>query len=350
MTAARTGVVGAVRALVRRGADLEAVEVVRGQTALMWALHEHHLEAARALIEAGASVSARSSGGYTPLMVVAREGNIDAARLLLDEGAEINAAAEADGTTPLLIATVRGHTDLAMFLLDRGADPNLAAAGYTPLHWAVGRWETLFTWDYPNVVTGEWGHFLGLREGRMELIRALLARGADVNARTRRSPPRFGSGGSGAFPGGRLVGVTPFYIAANVAEVELMRLLLAAGADPAIPNADETTALIAAAGATRRDDTSRIPEPRFLEATKLCHSLGLDVNARNSEGVTAMHAAAVAGFDSVVQYLFDQGGELSPKTKTGHTPLAWATSFEVAMTTFEHPSTAALLRKLGATE
>jgi uncharacterized protein len=350
MTAARTGSVGAVRALARRGADLEAREAFRGQTALMWALSENHLDVAKALVEAGANVSARSSSGFTPLMFAAREGNIEAVRLLLDRGADVNAVSTADGSTPLIVATVRGHADLAMFLLDRGANPNLAGPGYTALHWVAGKWESIFTWDYPNLTAGEWSVLIGVQEKRIELLNALLAHGADVNARTTRSPPRFGFGGGGQFAGAGLIGATPFYIAANVGQIDIMRRLLAAGADHTIATDDRTTALVAAAGANRRDDTSRQPESNFLEATKLCLSLGLDVNAKNVDGATPMHAAAVAGFDSVVQYLFDHGADLNPRTRTGQTPLAYALKFEFSMTTYDHPSTAALLRKLGAME
>jgi ankyrin repeat protein len=350
MTAARTGSVGAMQALLRRGAKLEANEGFRGQTALMWALSENHLDAAKALIEAGANVSAQSFSGFTPLMFAAREGNIDAARLLIAKGANINAAAAGDGSTPLIVATVRGHSKFAMFLLDQGADPNLAAPGYTALHWAAGKFESVFTWDYPNV-TGEWARLIGIQEGRIELIRALLAHHADINARTTKAPPRFGySLFAGAQLGGRLLGVTPFFLAADVGDIEVMKLLVAAGADPKIPAEDGTTSLMVAAGLTRLESESRQPEPNFLEAAKLCIAWGLDVNASNENGITPMHSAAIAGFDSIVQYLFEHGAALTAKTRTGQTPLAYALKFEIAMTTFDHPTTVALLQKLGATE
>jgi ankyrin repeat protein len=110
------------------------------------------------------------------------------------------------------------------------------------------------------------------------------------------------------------------------------------------------TAIIVAAGALHRDDESRQPESKYFAATELCFSLGLDVNAKNQDGVTPMHGAAIAGVDSVVQYLFDHGAELNPRTETGQMPLVYALRYEIAMTTFDHPSTAALLRKLGAKE
>jgi uncharacterized protein len=337
MTAARAGSVGAVRALVKGGAHLEAAESFRGQTALMWAFAENHLDVAKTLVEAGANVSARSASGFTPLMFVAREGHVDAARLLLSKGADINAAAE-DGNTPLVTAAVRGHSDFVMFLLDQGADPNLAAPGYTALHWAAGKWESIFTWDYPNV-TGELSRLIGVQDKKFELIKALLAKGADVNARTTRQPPRFGYSVFGSAPGGRLVGVTPFFLATVVGDIEVMKLLLAAGADPKIPSDDGTTALMVAAGLTRLESESRQPEANFLEATKMCISLGLDVNAKNEPGLTPMHAAAIAGFDTVVQYLFDHGAAINVKTRSGLTPLAYAQKYEIAMTTFDHPST-----------
>ena len=347
MTAARTGSLTVVRALVRQGASLEARESFRGQTALMWAFSEKHLETAKALIEAGADISARSTSGFTPLMFVAREGDIEAARLLLARGADVNAAAK-DGSTALLVTAVRGHSPLAMFLLDHGANPNLGP-GYAPLHWVAGKWETITTFDYPEAA-GEWSRLIGVREGRTELIKALLSHGADPNLRTTDAPPRFGFSIGIQRGGAQLYGVTPFYLAAFVGDYDVMRLLIAAGANPATPANDGTPPLTVAAGYTRLESESRQPESNFLEATKLCVALGLDVNAGNELGETAMHAAAIAGFDTVVQFLHDRGADVNARNKKGETPLNRSLYYEIAMTTFEHPTTAALIRKLGGVE
>lgn len=346
MTAARAGSVTVVRALAQRGANLEAKESFRGQTALMWALSENHLDTATALIEAGADVSARATSGFTPLMFVAREGSLDAARLLLSRGADVNDASK-DGSTALLVATVRGHAPLALMLLDRGANPNLGP-GYAPLHWVSGKWESIFTFDYPWSL-GEWSRLVGVQEGRTDLLKALLKHGANVNARTTSAPPRFGHSVFAQGRGGTvLVGVTPFYLAATVGDPETMRLLIASGADPEIPAADGTTPLIVASGRTRLEQESHQPESGFLEAARLCVSLGLDVNARNDLGETPLHGAAISGLDSIVQFLFDRGAEVNARDKRGLSPLDRSLHYEIAATVFEHPTTAALLRKMGA--
>ena len=165
MTAARTGIVIAVRGLLSHGADVNAREGSRGQTALMWAVAQRHPDVVRLLIESGADIRARSSvrrvivntgtaggdaafngsmvvpedrGGYTPLLFAARYGDVDSAGLLLDAGADVNDTAPT-GTSALVVAAHGGHTALARFLLDKGADANAADAGYTALHAAILR-------------------------------------------------------------------------------------------------------------------------------------------------------------------------------------------------------------------
>ena len=88
----------------------------------MWAVAETHPDAVRVLLEAGASVGARSLTGFTALLFAAREGDCTVAQLLLDGGADVNESSD-DGSTPLLVAAVRGHVELAMLLLARGAAP-----------------------------------------------------------------------------------------------------------------------------------------------------------------------------------------------------------------------------------
>src|SRR5262249_17459176 len=145
------------------GAKVNAIEPKRGQSALMWAVASRHLDAARALVAHGADVRARSTGGFTPLLFAAREGDIDVITFLLDHGASIKETST-DGYDPLLTATVRGHLPAVKFMLERGADPNASAAGFTPLHWAAGNWDTQLTG--PNGIAadeGEWRTLNGLK-------------------------------------------------------------------------------------------------------------------------------------------------------------------------------------------
>jgi uncharacterized protein len=337
--------------LLARGVDVNAREASRGQTALMWAVAEQHGDVARALIEHGADVRARSNSGFTPLMFAARQGDLEAVKMLLAHGADVKETAS-DGISVLHVATVRGHVALAEFLLDQGADPNAAGAGYTALHWAAGTWESYMTRDY-RTESGEWSVLGGLpaRDGKLALIRALLAKGANVNARLTKNPPRFGAtlslAGGRMLGGGSLVGATPFFLAAHVGDVEVMRLLVAHGADPLLPTNDKTTPLMVAAGLGTAEDETLVPAGNHLDAAKVCVELGADVNAANDAGNTALHATAFLGFDTIAQFLVDKGAHVNPKNKKGETPLKIAEGFELNAQVYVHKSTADLVRKLG---
>ena len=344
MTCARTGDADAVNALLAAGTDVQAKETSSGQTALMWATAEKHLAVVRTLIDHGADVRARSNGGFTPLLFAARAGDLGLARLLLARGADVNETA-ADGSSVLTVATVRGHTALAQLLLDEGADPNADGAGYAALHWAVGTWENAQTHDY-NGESGEWGALVGLRAGKLELVKALLAHGANPNARLKKTRSGFGIGGNNVFGGGSNVGAAPFWLAALSADVDVMRLLAANGADPLMAADDKTTPLMVAAGLAKAVEFTLVPENRHLEAVKLCLELGADVNAANNAGNTALHATAYMGYDTLAQLLVDRGANLDAKNKKGETPLNWADGVEVIMQIVAQEKTAALLRKL----
>src|SRR5262249_14977931 len=210
-------------------------------------------------------------------MFAAREGDIELAKVLLDKGASVKETAK-DGTTPLLIATVRGHVPLAKLLLDKGADPNAAGTGYTALHWAAGRWESVHTHDY-EVPTGEWSALGGLsRTAKFELMDALLAHGADVNKRMTRSAPRYGYTLFGAVARWGS-SATPCYRAAVSGDAEVMRYLAKHGADPKIRGGANCTAIIAAAGRTMIPGETRVSEAEHLEAVKAAVELGDDINA-----------------------------------------------------------------------
>jgi ankyrin repeat protein len=270
------------------------------------------------------------------LLFAARDGNVAAARMLLDAGAEIEEAA-ADGFTPLLVATVRGQTAVATFLLERGANANHAAPGFTALHWASGVWETELTG--PRGIAArrdeEWRALGGITEGKLQFVSALLARGADPNARIVKPPQRVGF----TLGGLNLVGATPYLVAAAAGDAAVMRLMAEAGADPTLTTNQGTTALMAAAGVGRIAAESSVTEARAIEAVALALAAGNDVRAANSAGDTALHGAATLRWNALVKLLAEKGAALDAKNKRGRTPLSNAAGSD----------TEQLLRSLGAT-
>ena len=280
-------------------------------------------------------------GGMTALSFAAREGRLEAARLLLDAGADVNAR-EANGISPLVMAITNRHTPVAALLLARGADPNAADWwGRTPLWSAV---------DMRNLDLDSRTFENGVERGPvLELIDALIAKGADVNARVKEFPPqrRF------MMPLGSLAwvdftGQTPFVRAALSADVPLMKLLLSKGADPNIATFNGTTALMAAAGVNWVIGQTYSESPAmYLEAVKLCLELGGDVNAVNAMGLAAVHGAANRGSDDIIELLARNGARLDVKDKEGRTPMTWAEGVFLATNSpVAKPSTMALIRKL----
>ena len=266
MTCARTGSVDAVRTLLAHGADVNAKEPTQNQTALMWAAAERHPNIIQTLIQANADLQAHTRLGFTALHFAARVGDIESTRTLLGAGVNVNIRSQPDqdrglgangaprgpgaglgvrgdsifpGSTALLVATVRGHVPLALFLLDHGADPNVMDAGFAPLHWAAGTWEN----GLANPVYGFVDPVGGIpdREAKLQLVKALIARGANPNLQMTTRPPGYRGTGTGGY--NDAVGATPFIVAANAADVEMMRMLLAAGADPHLRSEEHTSEL-----------------------------------------------------------------------------------------------------------
>ena len=346
MTCARTGVAAAVDPLLAGGADVNAAERSHGQTALMWAAWEGHTDVVRMLLAHGAAVNARTTTGYSALLLASREGYRDATQALLDAGADVNAVAE-DGTSALLVAIIRRHLEHAEFLLDQGADPDLGP-GFTPLHWAAGKWDTELN-DLSNGVAegNQWSVFAGLHApDRLRIVEQLIAHGADPNIRTKRTPG-FGIQVKGHL--GNMKGATPFLIAAKANDVAVMRALLEHGADPLAPTDNGTTPLMVAAGVGHAPGMTRSAEGEALRAVTLCVELGADVNAVNEAGDTALHGAAWRErADSIVQFLVDRGAELDAKNHRDWTPLVIAEGIHTSGNYVKSDTTAALLRQLGA--
>ena len=326
MMAARTGKVDAVRALLDHGAQVNAHEAWGGTTALMWAVSERHPDVARLLIERGADVNAKSyfvpsasgrgfegatpvppkpnqpieefaSGMLTPLMFAARENDLDSAKLLARAGANLNAQG-GDGKDALSLALFDGSYDVADFLVDSHANVNQKdAQRFTPLFWAVDRRNMETAPNFPWMVTRD----------PLPLIKKLLDAGADPNVVINSTPRARMREGSP-----RLVYATAIMRAAFSGDIELVKLLLAHGADPHIISSDRETTLMAASGTGFINGYHRPRAPaERLEVVKLLVDLGEDVNAADNYGITPLMVAANLGDLNVVKYLVEKGADLN---------------------------------------
>ena len=321
MIAARTGNPDAIRQLLKHGASTTAKEK-RAQTALMWAADEGNVEAVDVLISAGADLNAVSSSGFTAMMFAARDGQIHVVRRLIAAGVDVNVAIESkrsgerlprNGTSALIFAVESGHFELTMELVAAGADPNDQRNGFCPLH--------VLSWvRKPNSGDDPSGDPPPRGSGNLtdlEFVRAIVLAGADVNAKLENGD------------GGRAVltprGATPMLYAARTADVPLMKTLVELGADPAEPNVDGCTPLMAAAGVGVRSVNEEAgTEAEVVEAIEYLISLGMDVNTVDKNKETAMHGAAYRNFPLVVNCLAKHGANSKlwdHKNKLGWTPV-----------------------------
>jgi len=289
MIAAGAGSVEEVKLLLDTGLDVNAAETEKGQNALMWAASEGHPDVVNLLIQRGANVNAATKNGFTALAFATMKNDSASVRLLVKAGADPNnALPDQDQTKMLLLAAAYDSTQAAMALLDGGANPNVAdSRGRTPLHIAA-------------------------QEGSLELVRKLVSKGADLNART----AKINTPDSGFFraPAGEQ---TPLLLAAKFDQVDVMRVLIEAGANTKLKAQDGTTLFLAAAGSGH------------VEAAKFAYEFDKDVKTVDSRGFTAMHES-VSGtgrlatqpeLTQLVQYLADIGVPLDEVDSRGRTPI-----------------------------
>ncbi len=337
MTASRTGNAKVVAALLARGANPNARERSHGQTPLMWASAAGHADVVAALLTRGADVRARSQtrprrvlvgmraqmasfnntvlvdlGGFTPLLFAAIGGNVDVAKALLAAGADPNEETPA-GATALVLAAHSGHGALGRFLLDTGADPNADKAGYTALHAALLRRD-------PSLIT------------------TLLAHGARSDVPLAKGTP-VGYFSRDFAISAQFLGATPFWLAAQYLEPDLMRELAAAGANPRLVPNNGTPAAVAIVGEdqvqTPFDRRGAVLTPAEVAATppgeeerlalrtlEAAAALGVDVTAAGGRaGETALHRAAARGYLAVSAYLLEKGTSVNAQNAAGDTPL-----------------------------
>ena len=436
MFAAASGNVVAVQALLERGADVNAKESVRGLTPAMFAAAANRAAVIDLLAKNGADLKATSKvtdlaglsrdpaalreftqgnptvpgqepqgsrngpapagrggrgpqtpgvdrnfqlnelvaaqGGMTPLLLAAREGHLETVQALIAAGADVNQVSAGDRTSPLLIATINGQFDLATFLLEHGANPNLAAENNgTPLYGAINcEWAPKALYPQPRA-------YVNQKTTYLELVKALLDKGADPNVRLNKKV--WYSGYSFDLSGVDEIGATPFWRAAYASDVDAMKLLVSYGADPNIrtkksagrPRAGDidrevkdvsglpavpvggpaVTPLQAAAGVGYGEgfaaNSHRFAPGGMLAAVKyLVEDLGADVNAYDHEGNTALHHAAARGDVEMIQYLVSKGADVKALTREGRTTADMANGPVQRIQPF--PEAVALLEKLGS--
>jgi len=426
MLAAAAGKEEAVKLLLDKRADVNAREKAREETALMFAAAAARADVIRLLMGAGADAKATTKvvdlahfakeeqerfaqflrqqggqaaqggrrgrgegtggidrqylypelvgyqGGLAALHLAARQGSIDAVTALLDGGASVNQRSAGDHITPLIIATMNGHFDLAKMLLEKGADPNLAEDnGATPLYAAINCvWAPKALYPQPRAYEQQTTTYL-------ELMTALIDKGADPNARLRKKI--WYSGYDFDLSGVDEVGATPFWRAAYASDIDAMKLLVARGADPAIPSMkgagrprtgdaqrdveDVSKApaipiggpgvppLVAAAGSGYGEgfaaNSHRYAPSGMLAAVKyLVEELHADVNARDHEGNTPLHNAAARGDVEMIKYLVSKGADVKAVNREGKTTADMANGPVQRIQPW--PEALALLESLGA--
>jgi ankyrin repeat protein len=265
----------------------------------MWAAAEGHGDVVAGLVEMGANVNAASRTGFTPLVFAAIKDDVATIKTLLAAGANPNAAL-LSGAKPIIVAMQYRHTAAALSLLEGGADMNVRdRGGNTALH-------------------------LAAQVGDMALVRALLAKRADPNVRTPPSMAPAGARGGGGFARGAIAGEqTPLMLAARGDHEEVMRALVAAGADPSLRAQDGTTLLMAAAAGAR------------LKTFTYAYEIDPRVDVVTTTGNTPMHVAVGLNGRTqpevceVIQFLADHHAALDELNGAGRTPIAIADNLPV---------------------
>jgi len=362
-----------------------------------------------------ANVTVTPRGGYTPLMFAARMGDLNTSKLLIERGADVNLLHEEEGSS-LVIAAARGYEKLALYLLEQGAAPNTADAnGMTALHYAMrdglrvlhgfviseedqicGHGDKIVVSRFPIpckplelatdaelAMLKEQNPRLWIEKPKLdpndplpgnnmhELAEALLARGADPNARMKYQPPRLRFADDNYLSRLHWKGATPFFLATTSLDLDAMEILLEHGADPSNgteineelfvmqvsnPASDNqiignATPLMVAAGIGRTSEFSLNEEKRAIKAVEKLLGIGADINASTATGWTALHAAVFIGANNLVEFLVKNGAKLDMPTGCGLTPLDIANG-EKTRGLDDDPifreSTARLLSSLGA--
>ncbi|MBY0494966.1 MAG: ankyrin repeat domain-containing protein [Cyanobacteria bacterium] len=423
MIAAAAGDTRSINSLIENGADINATET-KGETPLMFAAGFNRLDAVRLLLAKGGDYTATtkvvdlfaltapeeeamlrgaggngggarpagnrpadvagatrayrynelisSQGGLSALLFAARQGYTDVVMALLDAGADVNQLNAGDKTSPLLMSIINGHFDLSMKLIERGANVNAAAFnGVAPLFAVLNlQWAPKSLYPSPKAYQQQKTTYL-------ELMQALLAKGADPNARVGRKV--WYQAYNSDYAGFDEAGATPFFRAAYASDVAAMKLLVAHGGDPNIGTFKPAGRPFTGEGTRQITDTSGLPPvpyggpgilplhaatgvgygegfaanshryapTGFLPAIKfLVEEMGADVNAADHEGNTPLHLCASRGDNDCINYLVSKGADVMRVNREGNTTVDMANG--PVQRTQPYPETIKLLEGLGA--
>ncbi len=418
MIAAAAGETRTITSLVENGADINAQDGAKGETPLMFAAAFNRTDAVQLLLARGANHKATttvvdlfaltapeeeaggrgrpaaagnrpvdiagatrgyrynelisSQGGLTALLFAARQGYTDTVKALVDGGADVNQLNAGDQTSPLLMAIINGHFDLATYMIEKGANPNMAAFnGATPLYAVLNiQWAPKSLYPSPKAYQQQQTTYL-------DLMKTLLDKGADPNARLQRKVwyQAFNSD----FAGVDESGATPFWRASYANDVAAMKLLVSYGADPNIPTMKPAGRPFTGEGIRQVQDLSGVPPiayggpavyplhaasgvgygegfaanshryapTGFLPAIRyLVEELGADVNATDHEGNTPVHLAASRGDNESIRFLVSKGADVTRVNREGNTTVDIANG--PVQRTQPYPETIKLLESLGA--
>jgi ankyrin repeat protein len=328
-----------VRALVKEHADVNGAQA-DGTTALHWAAYHDEREAARLLLDAGASAKAGNRYGVTPLSLACTNGNAELVKLLLAAGADPNTTLRG-GETALMTAARTGRVDPVTALLDAGARVDAAdRKGQTALMWAAADGhaavvEALIKAGadaHTRLKSGFTPTLFAAREGRIEVVRVLLKAGvdADESIQTEQKP-------NGVVPRN---GMSALMLAVENGHFELASELLKAGANPNDQRSGFTPlhALTWVRKPNRGDDPDGQPPPTgsgnvtSLQLVRELVAHGAKVNARlekgasgrgklNLTGATAFLLASRTADLPYMRLLIELGADALLPNKDGCTPL-----------------------------
>jgi len=358
MAASGRGNVETVKALLKGGANPNLKEANAGQTALMWAISNQQVSTIEALVKGGADVNAGSKSGFTPLMFAAQKGDADISRILIKAGAKVNEPQPRTGLTALMVASAMVHPKAVDALLEAEADANIADTnGYAALHKVVR--------------DSDYGIDPNRKNDVVAIVKTLLKHGANPNLRIQQDKEKAAEEikrGANAFYGRRtaltvteitLTGATPVLLAAEVNNLDAIKVLVEAGADTNIATESGTTPLMMASGAGTDVQRAREPEERavVVQTARYLVEHGADVNKAGQFGWTALHAAAYQGMNDEIEFLVSKGAKIDQKDEFGQTALSISMSVltkEIGARRLQIPrryreDTAKLLLRLGAT-